>query len=108
MTTYKYDDSGTQLVEERRYSVIPNSGEGAAGTNYDSTSYGYDSMGRRWRTKEASGTIRRTVFDALGRTTDNYIGTNDHSFSGGSAGTTTWSRPRTSSMTAAAAAETTC
>jgi len=29
MTTYKYDDSGTQLVEERRYSVIPNSGEGA-------------------------------------------------------------------------------
>jgi YD repeat-containing protein len=83
MTTFIYDDAGTQVNEERKYFLMPGSGTGSAGTNYDSTLYGYDTMGRRWRVKEASGTIRRTGFDLRNNVTDRWIGTNDHSFSGG-------------------------
>jgi RHS repeat-associated protein len=83
MTTFIYDDAGTQLNEQRRYFVIPGSGAGTAGTNYDSTLYGYDTMGRRWRVKESSGTIYRTAFDLRNNVTDRWIGTNDHSFTGG-------------------------
>jgi YD repeat-containing protein len=86
MRTTIYDESGTRASEERAYFLIPGSGAGSAGTNYDSTTYGYDGMGRRWRTKEASGTVRRTVFDAIGRTSESWLGTNDHSFSRGESG----------------------
>jgi RHS repeat-associated protein len=79
-----YDDAGTELNEERTYFLIPGSGSGSAGTNYDATSYGYDTMGRRVRTFEASGTIYRTAFDLRNLVTDRYIGTDDYSFSGGS------------------------
>ena len=40
-----YDESGTQLEEERAYFLIPSSGAGSVGTNYDETFYGYDEMG---------------------------------------------------------------
>ncbi len=87
MRTSVYDSSGTQINEKRDYFVIPSSGAGTDGTHYDPTKYGYDDMGRRRRVKEAHGTIARTVFDALGRTTARWIGTNDSSFAGGEAGT---------------------
>ncbi|MEW5748974.1 MAG: RHS repeat-associated core domain-containing protein [Candidatus Thermoplasmatota archaeon] len=83
MTTHVYDDTGTRLQESRLYFDIPASGAGSDGTNYDPTKFGYDDMGRRWRTKEASGTIHRTVHDDLGRVASRWIGTNDSSFSGG-------------------------
>ena len=87
MRTYHYDEAGTQLLEERAYFSIPASEPGTDGTHYDPTSYGYDDMGRRWRTKEAHGTITRVVYDALGRQTSRWIGTCDSTFSGGEAGT---------------------
>ena len=83
MSTSHYSNTGGQLEETRSYFLIPASGAGTDGTNYDPTLYGYDDSGRRWRTKEAHGTIRRTVFDIHGRTTASYIGTNDSTFSGG-------------------------
>ena len=83
MRTTIYDESGTRASEERAYFLVPGSGAGSEGTNYDATRYGYDGMGRRWRTKESSGTIRRTVFDAIGRESETWMGTNDRSFSGG-------------------------
>jgi hypothetical protein len=75
--TFIYDESGTQLNEERAYFLIPGSGAGADGTNYDPTFYKYDSMGRRVRTKEPTGTITRTEFDARGNAIERWIGTND-------------------------------
>ena len=88
MHTTIYDESGTRSMEDRAYFVLPGSGAGSSGANYDSTTYGYDDSGRRWREKEPSGTIRRTVFDAIGRPSEYWIGTNDHSFSGGESGGT--------------------
>ena len=83
--TSLYDASGTMLEEQRAYFSIPSSGAGTDGTHYDPTLFAYDDMGHRWRTKEANGTIRRTVFDLHGRATEQWIGTNDSSFSGGEA-----------------------
>ena len=82
MTTYVYGDSGSTLLEERRYYDIPASGEGSL-SNYDVTLYGYDDSGRRTRVKSAPGTINRTAYDLHGRVTDKWIGTNDSTFSGG-------------------------
>lgn len=83
LTTGLYDDTGSVLEESRLYFDIPSSGNGTDGTNYDPTVYGYDDMGRRWRVKEASGTIRRTVFNSQGLVSERHIGTNDSTFSGG-------------------------
>ena len=85
LQTSIYDSSGTMLEEQRAYFSIPSSGAGTDGTHYDPTLFAYDDMGHRWRTKEASGTIRRSVFDLHGRVTEQWIGTNDSSFSGGEA-----------------------
>ncbi|MCH8342427.1 MAG: RHS repeat-associated core domain-containing protein [Planctomycetes bacterium] len=82
-TTFVYDQSGQRLEESRLYFAIPLSGEGIEGSEYDATLYGYDDMGRSIRVKDATGTIRRIVYDKLGRVTEQRIGTNDFSFSGG-------------------------
>ncbi|MCE7974327.1 MAG: hypothetical protein DYG92_08410, partial [Leptolyngbya sp. PLA1] len=76
-STSIYSSSGSQLNESRQYHTIPGSGVGSAGTNYDAAKFGYDSMGRRKRTKSADGSITLMTFDALGRTTQREIGTND-------------------------------
>ncbi len=83
MMTFVYDESGSHLEEERRYFSLPSSGAGTEGTHYDATRYGYDSNGRRWRVKEPTGTIHRTVRDSLGRQIESWMGTNDSSFTGG-------------------------
>ncbi len=90
MGTSVYSSDGHRVSESRSYFLLPSSGAGTEGTNYDATRFAYDDAGRRWRTKDATGTISRTVFDALGRSTESWIGTNDSSFSGGeSSGTDT-------------------
>ena len=81
--TALYDESGTRETEERRYFLLPGSGAGSAGTNYDATKFAYDDEGHRIRTKEASGTIRRTTYDIFERAIDQYIGTNDYGSAGG-------------------------
>ncbi|MCB9609471.1 MAG: hypothetical protein H6716_22960 [Polyangiaceae bacterium] len=83
LTTNIYSETGGTLEESRLYFDIPASGVGTDGTNYDPTLFGYDGMGRRVRVKEASGTIRRSVYDAAGRQVSQWMGTNDSTFSGG-------------------------
>lgn len=90
LTTRTYDETGSQLQSEQRYFTIPGSWPGSEGTNYDTTVFAYDDLGRQYRTKDATGTIRRTVFDAIGRTKEHWIGMNDSSFPDGeSSGTDT-------------------
>ncbi|MGE0438834.1 MAG: hypothetical protein AB7P94_18010, partial [Steroidobacteraceae bacterium] len=83
MSTSILSKDGHRVDESRLYHTIPGSGAGSAGTNFDATVYGYDTMGRRWREKNPAGTITRTVFDAIGRFSARWVGTNDNSFSGG-------------------------
>lgn len=85
LTVRTYDETGSQLQSEQRYFTIPGSWPGSEGTNYDTTVFAYDDLGRQYRTKDATGTIRRTVFDAIGRTKEHWIGTNDSSFADGEA-----------------------
>jgi len=87
MSTSVYTSDGHRLEESRAYHVIPASGTGTSGTNYDSTLYGYDDSGRQRRVKNPAGTITRTTYDALGRFSARWIGTCDSSFPGGDAGT---------------------
>ena len=56
---------------------------GTAGTNYYATQYTYDTP-RGWLTRVLSptGTIYRTVYDALGRVLSTWVGTNDTPASG--------------------------
>jgi len=83
MQTSIYSSDGHRLNESRSYFLIPGSGAGSVGTNYDATTYGYDDMGRQWRIKDPTGTITRSVYDAMGRAKEQWLGTNDSSFSGG-------------------------
>jgi RHS repeat-associated protein len=71
-----YDDSG-DLTASRVYHTIPSSGSGSSGTNYDETTFGYETMGRQNKHKTPGGTITRTVFDVRGRVQKVYVGTND-------------------------------
>ncbi len=75
-TTFQYSDC-CNLASERVYHTIPASGEGASGTNYDQTDYGYDAMKRRNREVTPGGTVTRTVFDPRGFTLSSWIGTDD-------------------------------
>ena len=84
MTTSHYSETGGTLEETRSYFSIPSAEPGTDGAHYDPTLFGYDDSGRRWRVEEASGTIRRTVYDAIGRSATSWIGTNDSTFAGGS------------------------
>jgi RHS repeat-associated protein len=51
-------------------------------TNYYRTRYQYDHRGRLERTQSPTGTIYRTVYDGLGRTVSQWVGTNDTPGSG--------------------------
>jgi YD repeat-containing protein len=82
LSTSHYNESGHTLEESRLYFDIPASGAGTDGTNYDATFFAYDDNGRRVRVKEPHGTIRRTVYDALGRVTSRSMGTNDPDVAG--------------------------
>src|SRR6266540_4786108 len=50
---------------------------GTSGTNFYRTTLSYDERGRQDRTVSPQGTISRTVFDGLGRTVSQWIGTDD-------------------------------
>jgi len=84
MSVKLHSATGSRLESVRSYFMIPGSGVGSDGTNYDEVLYGYDSSGRRVRTLEPHGTITRTVFDSAGRVSESWLGTNDASFPGGS------------------------
>jgi YD repeat-containing protein len=75
-TTYQYSLC-CLLASERLYHAIPASGSGDEGTNYDQTSYGYDSAKRRIRRTSPGGTITRWVYDGRSNIIGIYVGTDD-------------------------------
>lgn len=83
LSTNVYSSDGQRLDEVRTYFSIPSTLPGTEGTHYDAVRYGYDGMGRRWRVKDATGTITRSVYDVMGRQTESWTGTNDSGFTGG-------------------------
>ena len=50
---------------------------GSAGTNYYATTYAYDDRGRRNRVQTPTADVTRTVYDAMGRPTSTWVGTDD-------------------------------
>lgn len=75
-STSHYNDE-SQLTHTRQYHLIPSSGEGTSGTNYEQTDYGYDEMDRQNRIKTPGGTISRTVYDVRSLVTETWVGTDD-------------------------------
>ncbi|HYE21097.1 MAG TPA: RHS repeat-associated core domain-containing protein [Tepidisphaeraceae bacterium] len=72
----EYSDQN-QLTASATYHLIPASGTGSEGTNYDTTAFGYDAMDRQNRVRSPGGTITRTVRDARGLVTQTWVGTDD-------------------------------
>ena len=75
-STSHYNDE-SQLKHTRQYHLIPSSGEGSSGTNYEETKYGYDDMDRQNRIQTPGGTISRTVYDVRSLVVETWVGTND-------------------------------
>lgn len=71
--------TGGELVETRVYHRIPTSpsGIGFEGEDYNSTRFGYDSVGRKNREVSPGGTITRIVYNAQGWVTERWVGTDD-------------------------------
>ena len=74
-TTNQYQQC-CRISSTRNYFVIPSTGNGTEGTNYNTTSFGYDQMGRRNQTTSPGGTITFTVFDERSLVSAVYVGTN--------------------------------
>jgi RHS repeat-associated protein len=70
-TEYFYADG--QKTEERAWTVAGDPGE-----DKYVTKFGYDSMGRLARVKDAEGTITRTYYTIQGRVKERKVGTNDY------------------------------
>ncbi|MBI3861131.1 MAG: hypothetical protein HY290_04465, partial [Planctomycetia bacterium] len=75
-TSTQYTDC-CLAASRRVYKVIPPTGVGTNGTNYDETDFGYDVMKRQNRIVTPGGTIARTVFEARGLPIGTWVGTND-------------------------------
>ncbi|WP_145349512.1 RHS repeat domain-containing protein [Roseimaritima multifibrata] len=75
-TTWQYTDC-CFVSSMRVYHSIPASGEGGGGTNYDETTYGYDSLKRRNLEISPGGTITSSVYDVRDNIIAKYVGTND-------------------------------
>ena len=75
-TNFGYDQLG-QKINKNLYRLIPSTGAGTSGTNFDESQFGYDSMGELVRQVSQTGTILRTVFDWKHRTISDWIGTTD-------------------------------
>jgi RHS repeat-associated protein len=82
ISTNVYGGDGRRVNASRTYFLNPSSLPGTSGTNYDERTFGYDDMGRQRRSVDATGTISRTVYDTLGRTTERWTGTNDTGLAG--------------------------
>jgi RHS repeat-associated protein len=76
-------DTGTEEDESRDYFLIPGSGAGSSGTNYDAKTFAYDEFGRQIRSKDATSTISRRTYDLRGAVIDDLKGSNDHGMTKG-------------------------
>ncbi|MCA9141760.1 MAG: RHS repeat-associated core domain-containing protein [Planctomycetales bacterium] len=71
-----FSNSVGQRTASRVYHTIPTSGDGLSGTNYDETTFEYDSLGRQNIVTSPGGTITWNVFDRQDRAVCSYVGTN--------------------------------
>ncbi|MBX3322247.1 MAG: hypothetical protein KF757_04580 [Phycisphaeraceae bacterium] len=76
VSTNLYNETGGTLLESHTYHDL------STPPAYDSTFYLYDTMGRRVAVKDPTGTISHTTYDAIGRPSASFIGTNDHDHPG--------------------------
>ena len=74
-TTNQYEQC-CRISSTRNYFLIPSSGIGTEGTNYNTTSFGYDELLRRNQTTSPGGTINYRVFDDRNLVSAVYVGTN--------------------------------
>lgn len=81
---WRFDATGKYVQEKRTYFLTPTSGEGIEGTNYDSSRFARDGMGRTVRSIDPTGTIERTSYGPLGLVATHLVGTNDYGLLGGS------------------------
>jgi YD repeat-containing protein len=65
-----YDSSGMRATEVHTYTVD--------NSTYDTATVGYDAMGRRARSVDATGTVTRMVFDERGKVIEKWTGTDDY------------------------------
>ena len=71
----RHFSKGGELIADRLYHLIPDSGEGAKDTNYAQTGYEYDAAGRVDRVTTPGGTVQKTVFNVLGWVMSRLTGT---------------------------------
>lgn len=69
-----YTNIGRQITHVDRYYAFV---DGLPDDDYYRTEYGYNERGYRTRIELPSGTIERTVYDALGRPVSTWVGTDD-------------------------------
>ncbi|WP_222435500.1 RHS repeat domain-containing protein [Allorhodopirellula solitaria] len=75
-TSWQYTDC-CLVSSTRIYHTIPASGEGTSGTNYNQTTYGYDSQKRQNLQISPGGTISQRVHDVRDNVIAIFVGTND-------------------------------
>ena len=76
--TYRSDAGQVTHVDAYYdYTGLTYPSAGTEGTHFLRTEYEYDDRGRQVRAEEPNGTIRRTVYDTLGRVESVWIGTDD-------------------------------
>jgi len=83
-TRHHYDQTGKLTATDDYYAIPSEDGDpGQENINFYRTRYGYDAMGRQYRTVSPSGRIAWSEYDALGRAVETWRGTDD---TGGSPG----------------------
>jgi len=71
-------NNNDNLWFQRVYFLIPLSGDGVKGTNYNQSDYGYDNMNRKVRVQTPGLTITRMVYHPMGWVVQKWVGTNDN------------------------------
>jgi RHS repeat-associated protein len=65
------------LTSQQSYFLIPSSGSGTVGTNYNEIDFGYDTLARQIKVVSPAGTITRQVLNPMGWVLSTWVGTND-------------------------------
>jgi RHS repeat-associated protein len=74
------DDAGQTAAADQYFNVSgitysPDAPLGAAGVNFNQTTYGYNVLGYQNQVTDANGTITQNTYDSLGRLTSTAVGT---------------------------------
>ncbi|OYV87544.1 MAG: hypothetical protein B7Z73_09930, partial [Planctomycetia bacterium 21-64-5] len=75
--THNVWNDSDELTATQVYFLIPASGSGTKGVNYNETDFGFDAMGRKNRVVNGGGTITRAVHDPRNLALSIWVGTND-------------------------------